>query len=114
MGSRPVPPYANIFMARFIDPKLLEKAKLFVKNGLFPLKFLKCVLDDLFLIWLGTTKSLHLYFEEINKIHPNIKFTMKHTTSRGETDNDRCSCQAEESILFLDTSVKKKKLKTNS
>ena len=106
MGSRPVPPYANIFMARFIDPKLLEKAKMFMKNGLYPIKFLKRFLNDLFLIWLGTTKSLHLYFEEINKIHPNIKFTMKHTTSRGETDDDRCSCQTEESIPFLDTSVK--------
>ena len=53
---------------------------------------------------LGTTKSLQLYFEEIDKIHPNIKFTMKkHTTSRGETDNDRCSCQTEESIPFFHT-----------
>ena len=38
MGSRPVPPYANNFMAKFIDPKLLEIAKPFIKDGIFPIK----------------------------------------------------------------------------
>ena len=106
MGSRPVPPYANNFMAKFIDPKLLEIAKQFIKDGIFPIKLLKRFMDDLFLIWLGTTKRLHLFLKEINKIHPNIKFTMKHTSSRGETDEDKCSCDTEDSIPFLDTSVK--------
>ena len=31
MGSGPVPPYANIFMAKYIDPKLLETAQQFIQ-----------------------------------------------------------------------------------
>ena len=31
---------------------------------------------------------------------------MKHTSSRRETDEDKCSCETEDSILFLDTSVR--------
>ena len=58
------------------------------------------------LIWLGTTKRLLLLFKEINKIHPNIKFTIQHTSSRGETDEDKCLCETEDSIPILDTSVK--------
>ena len=41
---------------------------------------MKRFLDDIFLIFLGTTEKLHQFFKEINEIHPNIKFTMLHTT----------------------------------
>ena len=64
MGSRPVPPYANNFMAKLIDPRFLEIAKKFIKDGVFPIKFLKRFLDDLFSIWLGTTKSLHIFLKK--------------------------------------------------
>ena len=41
MGSPPVPDYANIFMGRKIDPKLLELAKMFSKEGESQIMFLK-------------------------------------------------------------------------
>ena len=50
MGSGPVPPYANIFIAKYVDPKLLEIAQQFMKDGMCPLSFLKSFFDDLFAI----------------------------------------------------------------
>ena len=41
MGSRPVPHYANNFMAKYIDPKLIELAKQYSKDGTCPITFLK-------------------------------------------------------------------------
>ena len=106
MGSGPVPPNANIFVAKYIDPNLLEIAQQFLKDGMCPLSFLKRFLVDLFAIWSGTTKDLHKFFQEINKIHTNIKFTMKHTTPEYEALEDKCSCQPENTIPFLDTLCK--------
>ena len=68
------------------------------------LLLLKRFLDDLFLIFQGTTKQLHILFDKINKIHPAIKFTMDHTTNELESDCDKCDCGAKNSISFLDTS----------
>jgi hypothetical protein len=103
MGLPPVPPYANMFMAKKIDPKFLEIAKRFSKNGQSPMEYLKRFLDDFISFWNGTSKDLHAFFEDINQIHPQIKFTMKHTTSKLESPEDRCECQPLESIPFLDT-----------
>ena len=43
MGTEPAPPYANIFMANKIDPKIIEIAKTFAERGENPIKpnFLK-------------------------------------------------------------------------
>ena len=38
------------------------------------MKYMERFLDDIFLIFLGTIDKLHKFFEEINQIHPNIKF----------------------------------------
>ena len=72
MGLPPVPPYANMFMAKEIYPKFLEIAKRFSKNGQSPMEYLKRFLDDFISLWNGTSKDLHAFFEEINKIHPHI------------------------------------------
>ena len=64
---------------------------------------LKRFLDDIFSIFLGTTKDLHKLLEEIKKIHKSIKFTMNHTTIEGEPIESRCSCQPLQEIPFLDT-----------
>ena len=74
MGSRPIPPYADIFMAQQIDPKFTSLA-----NKFGNLKFFKRYLDDLFSIFIGTTKTLHKFQEELNEIHPTMKFTINHT-----------------------------------
>ena len=48
MGSRPAPSYANIFMAKKIDPLISEIATR-INNGENPLLFFKRFLDDIFL-----------------------------------------------------------------
>ena len=106
MGQRQVPPYANIFMSQKIDPQIIERAKLYIKSGKSRLQFLKRFLDDLFSIWKGTSKDLHRFYNDINKIHPNVKFTIKHTSNKFETKEDKCDCPEEESISFRDTSLK--------
>ena len=105
MGSRPAPSYANLFMAKRIDPKIIELATE-LNNGNNPIKFLKRFLDDIFMVYRGTLESLHNFMEELNKIHPTIKFTMSHTIPyQNETHNQTtCNCEASASLAFLDTS----------
>ena len=72
MGCRPIPPYADIFMARKIDPQFEILA-----NKYGTLEFFKRFLDDLFSIFTGTTKELHKVIDELNEIHSTIQFTTK-------------------------------------
>ena len=104
MGSKPAPHYANNFMARRIDKKILEIAEKYIENKEMSLKLFKRFLDDLFLVFLGSTAKLHAFFNEINMIHTNIKFTMTHTTPKSENPNQiSCTCPQKESIPYLDT-----------
>ena len=48
-------------------------------------------------------KNLHKMFDEINEIHPNLKFTFNHTTPDEEAKEDRCNCMKKKAIPFLDT-----------
>ena len=102
MGTRPAPSYANIFMAKKIDPKILEAASNF-GDGVYPVRFLKRFLDDIFLIFIGSIAKLHSFLSEINSIHPTIKFTMSHTTPENLNETP-CSCVPSSSLAFLDTS----------
>ena len=56
------------------------------------------------MIFQGTTKKLHQLFDDMNKIHPTLKFTMQHTTLNSEQYEDKCGCEERQSIPFLDTS----------
>ena len=103
MGQRHVPPSENIFMARRIDNKIENLERQIIENNINPLKLFKRFLDDLFMIFLGSTFKLHKFLEEINNIHPSIQFTMNHTSLNSELE--RCECEAQESIPFLDTKV---------
>ena len=76
----PAVSYANIFMARKIDPKLLAAAEKYRFNGRSPIVFMKRFLDDIKMVWRGSTEDLHKFLSDINKIHSSIKFTMSHTT----------------------------------
>ena len=98
------PAYANIFMAKKIDPLICELAKR-IENGENPLRFFKRFLDDIFTVYTGSLENLHLFLSELNNIHPTIKFTMTHTTRSGIVNPD-CGCPASESLAFLDTSCK--------
>ena len=100
MGSRPSPSIANIFLSKKIDPVIFAIAENY-KSGNFSLRFFKQFLDDLFLVIRGSTKLLHDFIEEINRIHPSIKFTMSHTKVYSEYN--QCSCPEKSDISFLDT-----------
>ena len=41
----------------------------------------------------------------MNQLHPTLKFTMNHTNPKDEKEEDKCDCKAQNSILFLDTSL---------
>ena len=79
MGGRPVPGYANTFMAQ-IDQIIKELGSKYNTKEYEALRLLKRFLDDYFLIFIGTTKSLHEFLENINKINPTIQLTMTHTS----------------------------------
>ena len=104
MGSKPAPSYANIFMAKRIDSLIRNLART-TNDGVDPLDLLKRFLDDIFLVYTGSVRSLHLFLTELNNIHPSIKFTMSHTTPP-TIENPECDCKREETIQFLDTSCK--------
>ena len=91
-------------MARRIDPFIKQLAKIYTEGNV-SLRILKRFLDDIFTIFDGTTKDLHNFIEEINKIHHAIKFTMTHTTIIDEDSNLRCSCPPQHSNPFLDISM---------
>ena len=67
MGTKCAPSYANIFMGTFeerhIYPRILHKTRIFLRY-----------IDDLFFIWRGTENKLQTVLEEINEVHPTIKF----------------------------------------
>ena len=91
---------ASKHLAQKIHCQSLEIEKMFSDSEDIPIKLLKRFLDDIFMIFTGSVRALHLLFEEINKIHPKIKFTMTHTTP--ENYYDQCPCEPK-SIPFLDT-----------
>ena len=63
------------------------------KDGKSAWVIIKRFLDDMFKIFIGTTKQWHTLFEDMNKIHPTFKFTMNHTTPAEEPETDRRECQ---------------------
>ena len=44
-----------------------------------PIRILKRFLDDIFMIWKGKLTDLERFLDEINNLHPTIKFTYEHT-----------------------------------
>ena len=100
MGAVPAVSYANLFMARKIEPKILAAAQKYSTNQENPIIFLKRFLDDVIMVWRGSVENLHLYLKDLNSLHPSIKFTLSHTNPIGST----CGCPTADSIPFLDTS----------
>ena len=87
-------------MARKIDPKILAVADKYQVNNVNPVIFLKRFLDDVIMVWRGSTENLHLFLKDLNNVHPSIKFTLSHTNS----SDSSCDCPISSSIPFLDTS----------
>ena len=115
MGSRPIPSYANNCMAKSIDPFIKELAKHYNTESYKALQLLKRFLDDYFSIFNGTSKMLHLLWDQMNKIHPSIKVTMSYTSVGEEHPNEKCECEELHAIPFLDTlcSIKDGRIETD-
>ena len=88
MGTRVAPTFANIFM-KIIDLKITMLASKSYKNALL---ILKRFIDDIFILWKGTEESLLKFMEDINKLHPSMKFTATYNLGTKST-------------TFLDTRV---------
>ena len=80
MGIRPAPSFANILLARRIDPKLEEQGIKYGADGKSAVLIFNRFLDDMFKIFKGTKKELHNIIDEMNRIHPTLKLTINHTT----------------------------------
>ena len=103
MGTKPAPSYANIFMARKIDSKIGELSNSVDEEN--PVKFFKRFLDDIFMLFRGSLDSLHSFLEDLNNMHPTIKFTMSHTSPyKKENLLHHCGCDLSDSLAFLDSS----------
>ena len=72
-----------------------------------PLKIWKRFLDDCFGIWADSIEKLYQFLDDINKIHPTIKFTLEHSSPFycGLKDEHDCWCHRTKSIPFLDTKL---------
>ena len=111
MGIHPAPNYADIFMAKRVDNKIIEIIELFKKaheeHNTPMLLMLKRFLDDFFLILQCTTKQIHQLLLEFNKINASIQFTMEHTSDELEAKEIyKCDCTPNKSISLLDTSCR--------
>ena len=104
MGCRPAPSYANIFMAKKIDPEIVKIAQSLIKDK-NPVDTFKRFLDDIFMIYTGSISSLHELLNELNCLHPSIKFTMSHTTPP-DVQESECDCLSVDHLAFLDTSCR--------
>ena len=72
MGTKAAPPYANLFMGR--HEETIREA------FIWAIPFWKRFIDDIFLIFLGTTEQLQSMKDFMNNLHPTIKFTFEHST----------------------------------
>ena len=88
-------------MAKKVDENIEKLSERYSESEML---LLKRFLDDIFSLFQGTTKNLHKLLEDMNKIHPSIKFTMNHTTPEIEPPSSSCDCPKQSSIPFLDTS----------
>ena len=73
IGCKPLPPYANVFMATI--GSLIKN-----QQGAQAFLLLMNFLDDFFTMFKGSTKELHALFVKINLIHSTIKFTINQTS----------------------------------
>ena len=85
MGTKCAVIYANLFMSRFEETYIYN----LIRNKC---NFYKRFIDDIFIIWNATHDELKAFVEQLNKLHPTIKFDVKYST---------------DSIEFMDTRIYK-------
>ena len=74
MGTKAVSPYANLFIGRHQE----TICEVFIWAFLF----WKTFIDDIFMIFLGTTNQLPSLQDFMNHSHRTIKFTFQHSTQQ--------------------------------
>ena len=67
MGTKMARTYANLFMGK-LEKDLIKIANQHIHTW-------KRFIDDIFIIWTGTTQEFENDVKKINQIHPTIKFT---------------------------------------
>ena len=72
LGTKATPPYANLSMG--CHKETIPKA------FIWAIPFWKRFIDDIFLIFLDTTKQLQSIKDFMINLHPTIKFTFEHST----------------------------------
>ena len=109
MGTVSAPNTANLTMGKVIDPKFYQLATS-IQNIPDIIKVLKRYLDDYFMIWTGGVIELEEFLNQINSIHPTLKFTYTYScpfkcSISHEILHD-CFCYTSRQVSFLDTVVK--------
>ena len=72
MGTKAAPPYVNLFMGR--------QEETIRETFIWAIPSWKRFIDDIFLIFLGTTNQLRTLQDFMNDLHPTIKYTFQHST----------------------------------
>ena len=72
MGNKAAPPYVSLFMG--YHEETIQEAFIWATP------FWKRFIDDIFLIFLGTTKQLQPMKDFMNNLHPTTKCTFEHST----------------------------------
>ena len=111
MGTSSAPTYANIMMG-VIDKKMKQLATGTATTD--PINLLKSFIDDYFLIWIGSVEDLITFLEDINSLHPTLKFTSSFTCpfpclTPVSTPHD-CFCHSTRSIAFTQVSIREGQL----
>ena len=86
IGTNGAATYACIFMDK-VETEFLEA------QTDKPFWWVRCI-DDIFFIWTHGKEKLKVFLEDLNKFHPNLKFT---------------SISSKENVTFLDLKVKLKR-----
>ena len=71
IGTKAAPPYGNLFMD--CHEETIQEALIWA------IPFWKRLIDDILLIFLGTTKQLQSMKDFMNNLHPTIKFPFEHS-----------------------------------
>ena len=77
MGIHPEPlPMQTLWL----NDQIVKLANTYKITDECPLKTWKRFLDDCFGIWTDSIEKLYQFLDDINKIHPTIKFTLEHSS----------------------------------
>ena len=83
-----------------MDKQNKELSEKYQENGTLHMILFLRFLDDIIQLFIGTTKELHTFFEEVNQIHPTLKFTLSHTSVNFEEAKDKRSCKNKSPSFF--------------